>query len=153
MLTTSSGDFHRRARFVLAHLGNPQTNVEEAVTTFVHEFETRRASLNGHQSSTLSTLQETPLRLSSAKDALESGFGNTSAKATTTLEKLQALQRDLAQDSQTRVEATNPTRQAKEAFQKDIDEAREAFDQEMALRHADVVKQYVGVFVQQIDHY
>ncbi|KAF9573462.1 hypothetical protein EC968_008547 [Mortierella alpina] len=72
--------------------GDPQTNVDEAVTTFVHEFEAR-------------------------------------------------------------VKATDPTRQAKEAFQKDIDEAREAFDQEMALRHADVVKQYVGVFVQQIDHY
>ncbi|KAF9938019.1 hypothetical protein BGZ67_000658 [Mortierella alpina] len=133
--------------------GNPQTNVDEAVTTFVHEFETRRALQPEDRSSPLSSLQETPLQLSIAKEALESGLGNTSAKARTTSEKLQALQRDLAEDSQARVEAANPTRQAKEAFQKDIDEAREAFDQEMALRHADVVKQYVGAFVQQIDHY
>jgi len=42
---------------------------------------------------------------------------------------------------------------AKAAFQDDIDEAKEAFDQEMVLRHADVVKQYVGAFVQQIDRY
>ncbi|KAF9955411.1 hypothetical protein BGZ72_003760 [Mortierella alpina] len=133
--------------------GNPQTNVDEAVATFVHEFETRRALLPGDNNSTISALQETPLQLSNAKDALETGLENTSAKATTALEKLQALQRDLAEESQARVEAANPTRQAKEAFQKDIDEAREAFDQEMALRHADVVKQYVGVFVQQIDHY
>ncbi|KAF9980878.1 hypothetical protein BGZ75_007867, partial [Mortierella antarctica] len=132
---------------------NPQTNVDEAVTTFVHEFETRRALQPEDRSSPLSSLQETPLQLSIAKEALESGLGNTSAKARTTFEKLQALQRDLAEDSQARVEAANPTRQAKEAFQKDIDEAREAFDQEMALRHADVVKQYVGAFVQQIDHY
>ncbi|KAG0032431.1 hypothetical protein BGZ81_010877 [Podila clonocystis] len=30
---------------------------------------------------------------------------------------------------------------------KDIDGAKEAFDEEMALRHADVIKQYVGTFV------
>ncbi|KAF8950285.1 hypothetical protein BGZ52_003083 [Haplosporangium bisporale] len=47
----------------------------------------------------------------------------------------------------------NPTLTAKETFQKDIDDAKEAFDEEMALRHADVIKQYVGTFVQQIDHY
>ncbi|KAG0341117.1 hypothetical protein BG000_010172 [Podila horticola] len=42
---------------------------------------------------------------------------------------------------------SNPTLNAKETFQKDIDGAKEAFDEEMALRHADVIKQYVGTFV------
>ncbi|KAF8927957.1 hypothetical protein BGZ58_009994 [Dissophora ornata] len=64
-------------------LGNPQANVDKAITTFVQEFE--------------------------------------------------KMDR-----------AANATQLAKEAFQKDITEAKEAFDQEMVLRHADVVKQYVG---------
>jgi hypothetical protein len=44
------------------------------------------------------------------------------------------------------------TQLAKEAFQKKIAEDKKAFDQDMTLRHADVVKQYVGAVVQHIDY-
>ncbi|KAF9896519.1 hypothetical protein BX616_007294, partial [Lobosporangium transversale] len=71
----------------------------------------------------------------------------------TTLERLQALSQSIKEGAQKKDRSISATQRAKEAFQKDIDEAKEAFDQEMALRHADVVKQYVGTFVQQIDHF
>ncbi|KAF9173813.1 hypothetical protein BGX20_002030 [Mortierella sp. AD010] len=109
-------------------LGDPQPNVESAISTFVQEFETRRPLLSIDKT-TVNMLKEGPTQLQNAKTALDAGLEGTGQKSATA------------------------TQLAKEAFQKDIAEAKEAFDQEMALRHADVVKQYVGAFVQQIDHY
>ncbi|KAF9353158.1 hypothetical protein BGX26_009069 [Mortierella sp. AD094] len=132
-------------------LGNPQPNIERAISTFVQEFETKRPSLGVDM--TTNILKEAPTQLKDAKTALDARLEGTSQKTKATLEKLQLLQKSIAENSQSRDKAVTATQLVKEAFQKDITEAKEAFDQEMALRHADVVKQYVGAFVQQIDHY
>ncbi|KAG0044456.1 hypothetical protein BGZ83_010324 [Gryganskiella cystojenkinii] len=105
-------------------LGQPQENVQQAIKTFVQEFE---------------VLPQI--------DHVYRNLGNA------TIASLKELQESIAQSNQKQPKSANPTQLAKAAFQADIDEAREAFDQEMVLRHADVVKQYVGAFVQQIDHY
>ncbi|KAF9134545.1 hypothetical protein BGW39_006638 [Mortierella sp. 14UC] len=122
-------------------LGNPQANADKAIFTFQEEFEAKKTLFTEKDNKTVSTLQQIPAQLSNVKEHLDA------------VEKLQALQQSIAASSQNREISANPTRSAKEAFQKDITDAREAFDQEMALRHADVVKQYVGAFVQQIDRY
>ncbi|KAF9400105.1 hypothetical protein BGX21_004992 [Mortierella sp. AD011] len=98
-------------------------------------------------------LKEGPTQLQNAKTALDAGLEGTGQKTKATLERLQLLQKSIAENSKSHDKGATATQLAKEAFQKDIAEAKEAFDQEMALRHADVVKQYVGAFVQQIDHY
>ncbi|KAI8598031.1 hypothetical protein EDD21DRAFT_199517 [Dissophora ornata] len=125
-------------------LGNPQANVDKAITTFVQEFETKRTFLTAKNDTTIPMLRDTPARLNSAKGSLDAAIDSTSRKATTTLERLQLLQQTIATSSEKMDRAANATQLAKEAFQKDITEAKEAFDQEMVLRHADVVKQYVG---------
>ncbi|KAI7818157.1 hypothetical protein BC939DRAFT_506785 [Gamsiella multidivaricata] len=134
-------------------LGNPQANVERAITTFVEEFETKRGSLEVGDDTIVPMLRNTPAQLNEAKETLNSGLGSTGDKAKMTLERLQRLQQSIAMGSENKDKAATATQLSKEAFQMDIDEAKAAFDQEMALRHADVVKQYVGAFVQQIDHY
>ncbi|KAG0297633.1 hypothetical protein BGZ96_005510 [Linnemannia gamsii] len=134
-------------------LGNPQANADKAISTFQEEFETKKTLFTEKDDETLSTLQQTPAQLNSAKEYLDNNLNSTQSNANLAVEKLQALQQAIFANSQAREKSANPTRSAKEAFQKDITDARDAFDQEMALRHADVVKQYVGVFVQQIDHF
>ncbi|KAF9181304.1 hypothetical protein BGZ51_005542 [Haplosporangium sp. Z 767] len=101
---------------------------------------------------TVSMLQDVPQRLDSAKKDLDVKLEGTSTRAKTTLEKLQLLQ-SIVENSQKQEKNANPAQTAKAAFLKDITDAKEAFDQEMALRHADVVRQYVGSVVQQMDHY
>ncbi|KAF9909503.1 hypothetical protein EC991_008485 [Linnemannia zychae] len=134
-------------------LGNPQANAEKAISTFQEEFEAKKTLFTEKDDKTLSKLQQISAQLTSAKDHLDTSLSGTQSAAKQAVEKLQALQQSIAANSQNRETSANPTRSAKETFQKDITDAREAFDQEMALRHADVVKQYVGAFVQQIDHY
>ncbi|KAI1316070.1 hypothetical protein EDD11_010459 [Mortierella claussenii] len=134
-------------------LGDPQTNVDKAIATFLQEFETKRTLLIDKNDTMIPMLQEAPSHLRESKGRLEAGLGSTNWKSKTTLARLETLQQSVAASSQENVKPMNATQMAKEVFQKDIAEAKEAFDQEMALRHADVVKQYVGAFVQQIDHY
>ncbi|KAF9987117.1 hypothetical protein BGZ65_005045 [Modicella reniformis] len=105
--------------------------------------QTKKTTLDTEGGNTLQQLKDTPMRLKEAKEGL----------ARTTMERLQLLQQVVTASSQKTEKVASTTQLAKEAFQKDIAEAKEAFDQEMALRHSDAVKQYVGVFVQQIDHY
>ncbi|KAF9388820.1 hypothetical protein CPB97_000346 [Podila verticillata] len=133
-------------------LGNPQDNVTKAISTFVQEFETKRAtSLPDPNDSLVSDLRMVPETLEDAKRGLTIDLDVTSAKAKSTAKRLEELQKVIsASKGSSRL---NPTLTAKETFQKDIDDAKDAFDEEMALRHADVIKQYVGTFVQQIDHY
>ncbi|KAG0254354.1 hypothetical protein BG011_005816, partial [Mortierella polycephala] len=131
---------------------DPQTNVDQAVNTFVQEFETKRTVLSLQDDRAVSTLQDVPQRLDSAKKDLDVKLEGTSTRARTVLEKLQLLQ-SVIESSQKQGKDANPAQTAKAAFLKDITDAKEAFDQEMALRHADVVKQYVGSVVQQMDHY
>ncbi|KAF9204323.1 hypothetical protein BGZ49_005423 [Haplosporangium sp. Z 27] len=133
-------------------LGNPRSNVDAAISTFVQEFETKRPSIV-KDGTMINMLKDAPAQLQDSKIALDSGLERTSQKTKGTLERLQLLQKSIANNSQNDEKTVTATQLAKEAFQKDIAEAKEAFDQEMALRHADVVKQYVGAFVQQIDHY
>ncbi|KAF9328862.1 hypothetical protein BGZ91_000805 [Linnemannia elongata] len=134
-------------------LGNPQANADKAISTFQEEFEAKKTLFTENDGETISRLQQIPAQLSSAKEHLDSKISGTQSTAKLAVEKLQALQQAIAANSQAREKSTNPTRSAKEAFENDINDAREAFDQEMALRHADVVNQYVGAFVNQIDHY
>ncbi|KAF8944273.1 hypothetical protein BGZ47_004448 [Haplosporangium gracile] len=131
-------------------LGNPQVNADKAISTFREEFEAKKTLFTEKDDGIVSTLQQVPAQLISAKEHLDSNLSSTQSTA---VEKLQALQQAIAASSQACEKPTNPTRSAKEVFEKDINDARDAFDQEMALRHADVVKQYVGMFVQQIDYY
>ncbi|KAG0380767.1 hypothetical protein BGX24_005412 [Mortierella sp. AD032] len=134
-------------------LGNPQVNATKAISTFKEEFEAKKTLFTEKDDGAVSTLQLVPAQLNNVKEHLDTGLNSTQSAATLVVEKLQALQQAIATSTQNREKSSNPTRSAKEAFQKDITDAREAFDQEMALRHADVVKQYVGAFVQHIDHY
>ncbi|KAG0297199.1 hypothetical protein BGZ97_004332 [Linnemannia gamsii] len=134
-------------------LGNPQANADKAISTFREEFEAKKTLFTKKDDETLSTLQQTPAQLNSAKEHLDNNLNNTQLNASLAIQKLQALHQAITVTSQAREKSANPTRSAKMAFQKDIADARDAFDQEMSLRHADVVKQYVGAFVQQIDHY
>ncbi|GJJ68613.1 hypothetical protein EMPS_00959 [Entomortierella parvispora] len=133
-------------------LGQPQENVQQAIATFVQEFETKRDSLASTKATPTAMLKEAPNWLEGAKKQLDAHLDSTTSKANATLESLRRLQESIAQSNQ-KQKTANPTQLAKAAFQDDIGEAKEAFDQEMLLRHADVVKQYVGAFVQQIDHY
>ncbi|KAG0365385.1 hypothetical protein BGZ54_006564 [Gamsiella multidivaricata] len=130
-------------------LGNPQANVERAITTFVEEFETKRGSLEVGDDTIVPMLRNTPAQLNEAKETLNSGLGSTGDKGEETPLDIVELYYTFTNKDK----AATATQLSKEAFQMDIDEAKAAFDQEMALRHADVVKQYVGAFVQQIDHY
>ncbi|KAF9094038.1 hypothetical protein BGX23_002587 [Mortierella sp. AD031] len=134
-------------------LGNPQANADKAISTFREEFEAKKTLFTEKDDETVSTLRQIPAQLNSAKEHLDVGLKDTQATGKLAVERLQALQQSIAANSQAREKSANPTRSAKEAFEKDITDAKEAFDQEMALRHADVVKQYVGVFVHQIDRY
>ncbi|KAF9104274.1 hypothetical protein BGX27_010173 [Mortierella sp. AM989] len=145
----TSADVHQLYSRILGH---PQPNVERAISTFVQEFETKRSSLV-KDDSMIHILKDAPDQLKDAKIALDTGLESTSQKSKATLERLQLLQKSIAENSQNQIKTISSTQLVKEAFQKDITEAKEAFDQEMNLRHADVVKQYVGAFVQQIDHY
>lgn len=134
-------------------LGNPQANADKAISTFQEEFEAKKTLFTEKDDETVSKLQRIPALLSSAKEHLDSDISGTQSTAKLTVERLQALQQAIAVKSQAREKSANPTRSAKAAFENDINDAREAFDQEMALRHADVVRQYVGAFVNQIDRY
>ncbi|KAF9427121.1 hypothetical protein BGZ76_002467 [Entomortierella beljakovae] len=133
-------------------LGYPQQNVEKAISSFVQEFETKRSSL-AQDENTRVMLKDAPAQLENAKATLGTDLEGVRVKTSATLERLQLLQKSISDNSQNHEKTVTATQLAKEAFQKDISEAKDAFDQEMALRHADVVKQYVGAFVQQIDHY
>ncbi|ORZ28621.1 hypothetical protein BCR41DRAFT_391067 [Lobosporangium transversale] len=129
--------------------GDPQVNVDKAINTFLKEFETKkRTSLTENHQRIASMLKQSSGNIAQAKELFD-----TDLNSRTTLERLQALSQSIKEGAQKKDRSISATQRAKEAFQKDIDEAKEAFDQEMALRHADVVKQYVGTFVQQIDHF
>ncbi|KAG0321215.1 hypothetical protein BGZ99_004068, partial [Dissophora globulifera] len=108
---------------------------------------TKRTSLAIKDDITLRSLKESPTCLKESKEALQAGLEGVASQATTTLERLQLLKRSVVPTSQNTIKPVNPAEVAKEAFLKDIAKAKEAFDQEMALRHADVVKQYVGACI------
>ncbi|KAG0245983.1 hypothetical protein BGX31_005047 [Mortierella sp. GBA43] len=131
---------------------NPQANLDKAIATFVDEFDTKKTELDSASGDTLHQLKETSGHLKEAKDALDAGLDSTTLKSSTTAERLQLLQQAVVTSSQTD-KPMSATQLAKEAYRKKMTEEKEAFDQDMELRHADVVKQYVGAFVQQIDHY
>ncbi|KAF9932701.1 hypothetical protein FBU30_007544 [Linnemannia zychae] len=134
-------------------LGDPQANADKAINTFQEEFEAKKTLFAEKDNEAIVALRCAPTQLNNAKEHLESDISSTQSAAKLTAAKLQELQQSIAVNKQNLENSKNPTRSAKEAFLKDITDAKEAFDQEMALRHADVVKQYVGAFVQQIDHY
>ncbi|KAF9419982.1 hypothetical protein BGZ94_009261 [Podila epigama] len=130
-------------------VGHPHANLDKAVSSMVHEFETKRNTASTSVESLVSGLRMVPAALKDAQEGLDSDLDVANTKAQSVASRLLELQKAVSSSSQGGTQF-NPTLKAKEAFQKDIDEAREAFDQEMALRHADAVKQYVGTFVQQI---
>ncbi|KAK3826043.1 MAG: hypothetical protein J3Q66DRAFT_329262 [Benniella sp.] len=146
---TTGGEVHELYSRILGH---PQANLDKAINTFVDEFETKKtAALDTRSGETLNQLKETPTHLREAKEALDAGLESTTQKASTTARRLQLLQQAIVASSKTE-KGISATQLAKEAFRKKIAEDKKAFDQDMTLRHADVVKQYVGAVVHHIDY-
>ncbi|KAG0269923.1 hypothetical protein DFQ27_001472 [Actinomortierella ambigua] len=133
-------------------LGDPHANLEKATSDMIHAFEPKAGKGGGQHKAArvamMKQLSEAPTKILESQPLLDKQLDHTTAQVSTTLERLQQLQSMLNETKQRKAAKTeHPIQAQKRAFEKEIQEAKESFDQEMTLRHNDMIKQYVGTFV------
>ncbi|KAG0245039.1 hypothetical protein BGW41_004296 [Actinomortierella wolfii] len=142
-------------QLISALLGDPHANLNKATADMIHAFEVipesqKKAGNNkATRTAMMKQLSEAPTKFLESQPLLDQQLDHTSSQVSSTLERLQQLQNMVNESKQRRATKTeHPIMAEKRAFEKEIKEAKDSFDEEMALRHNDMIRQYVGTFVQ-----